>query len=276
MSANKTELRVLQDQSILAGGEAVSNDRYTIKATTALKKITAIQLETLPDDSLPARGPGRAINGNFQLTDFRVEAAPIGKPEQGAAVAVKSAKADYSQTSHGGWPIGAAIDDDPRTAWSIDPLEEEPHVAVFELAKPIEPEDVTILTVKLVQGERQHCIGRFRLSVTDAAPPVPLPLAHPGQASSGVVQGTIPPTGGGTLVLWGGKNLDLVAAKIDGKLRQCEAVWSDQAYWKANWQAWRIGLDASPQARALELSIQRRKDGAIGTKWTAYLLPEGR
>jgi hypothetical protein len=65
-----------------------------------------------------------------------------------------------------------------------------------------------------------------------------------------------------------------VATKLDGKLRQCDAVWSDQAYWKANWQAWRMKLDPASQARALELSIQRRKDGAIGTLWTAYLLPE--
>jgi hypothetical protein len=273
VSANQTELRVLQDQSILAGGEVVSNDRYTIKATTALKKITAIQLETLPDESLPARGPGRAINGNFQLTDFRVEAARIGKPEQSTAVGVTSAKADFSQTSHGGWPIEAAIDDDPRTAWSIDPLEGEPHVAVFGLAKPIESEDGTVLTVKLAQGERQHGIGRFRLSVTDTAPPVSLPFVHPSQARSAIIQGTIPPTGGGTLVLWGGKNLDLKAATIDGKMHQCDAVWSEQATWKASWQAWRMRLDASSQTRALELSVRRRNDGAIGTQWTAYLLP---
>ena len=274
VSANSTELRIMKDQSILAGGEAVSGDRYTTKATTALKKITAIQLELLPDESLPGRGPGRAINGNFQLTDFRVEAARIGRPEQSVVVALKNAKADYSQESHGGWPVEFAIDGDAHTAWSIDPLEGEPHVAVFELAKPIESEDGTSLTVKLGQGERQHCIGRFRISVTDATPPVPLPFMYPGQATSAVIQATIPPTGGGTLVLWGGRNLDLLAAKLDGKPRQCDAVWSDQAYWKANWQAWRIRVDTASQARTLELSIQRRKDGAIGTQWMAYLLPE--
>ena len=274
VSANSTELRVLKDQSILASGAAVSSDRYTVNATTALKRITAIQLELLPDESLPGRGPGRASNGNFQLTDFRVEAARIGRPEQSAEIALKNAKADYSQESYGGWPIESAIDGDSNTAWSIDPLEGEPHVAVFELAKHIESEDGTSLTVKLGQGERQHCIGRFRISVTDATPPVPLPFVYPGQVTTAVIQATIPPTGGGTLVLWGGKNLDLVATKLDGKLRQCDAVWSDQAYWKANWQAWRMRLDPASQARALELSIQRRKDGAIGTLWTAYLLPE--
>ena len=30
----------------------------------------AIRLETLPDDSLPHRGPGRAVNGNFTLTEL--------------------------------------------------------------------------------------------------------------------------------------------------------------------------------------------------------------
>ena len=274
VSASRTDLRVLKDRSILAGGEAVSGDCYIIRATTGLKKITAIQLEVLPDESLPARGPGRASNGNFQLSDFRLEAARVGKLEQSAAVALKHAKADYSQTSHGGWPIEAAIDGDPRTAWSIDPLEGERHVAVFELGSAIESEVGAVLTVKLTQGERQHCLGRFRLSVTDAAPPVPLPFVHPGQAKAAVIKAAIPPTRGGTLVFWGGKNLDLASATIDGNVHPCEAVWSEQAYWKANWQAWRLTMDASPQSRSLELSIRRRNDGIIGSQWTAYLLPE--
>ncbi len=274
VSSNKTELKVMSDQSLLAGGEAVSSDCYVIKATTALKHVTAIQLEVLPDESLTGRGPGRASNGNFQLTDFHVEAARVGRAGQSAVVALKSAQADYSQESHGGWPIEAAIDGNPNTAWSIDPLEGEPHVAVFELAKPIEWEEGASLTFKLGQGERQHCLGRFRISVTDAAPPVPLPFMHAGQARSAIIQGTLPATGGGTLVFWGGKHLDLASARIDGKPRQCEAVWSEQAYWKASWQAWRMKLEASSQPRALELSIQRRKEGAIGTQWTAYLLPQ--
>ena len=78
--------------------------------------------------------------------------------------------------------------------------------------------------IKLAQGERQHCIGRLRLSITDAAPPVPLPPQYPVQAGSALIKGTIPPTGGGILVLWGGKNLDLLAASLAGKaglLRFC-------------------------------------------------------
>ena len=71
--------------------------------------------------------------------------------------------------------------------------------------------------IRLAQGERQHSLGRLRLSLTDAAPPISLPPQYPVQADSALVKGTVPTTGGGILVLWGGRNLDLIAARLGGK-----------------------------------------------------------
>ena len=52
------------------------NDTYTVVATThyAAAEITAIRLEVLPTTRLPAKGPGRAPNGNFVLTHLGVTA----------------------------------------------------------------------------------------------------------------------------------------------------------------------------------------------------------
>ena len=66
------------DGSLLASGKCPPQDSYIIKTTATLGTITAIRLETLPDESLPHKGPGRTINGNFTLTEFTVSVA--GQP----------------------------------------------------------------------------------------------------------------------------------------------------------------------------------------------------
>ena len=67
------------DGSVLASGKRSATDTYTITASSALKNITAFQIEALPDDSLPAKGPGRGDDGNFVLNDFKVAVAPAGQ-----------------------------------------------------------------------------------------------------------------------------------------------------------------------------------------------------
>ena len=56
--------------------------------------MTAIRLEALPHESLPAQGPGRANNGNIVLSEIHV-AAGAAKPK------IKAAVADYSQQKYG-------------------------------------------------------------------------------------------------------------------------------------------------------------------------------
>ena len=125
-STGGAQLTAQSDNSLLARGENPPQVSYVIKTTTTLGTITAIRLETLPDDSLPHKGPGRAVNGNFTLTEFTVAVA--GQPER-----VARARADFAQDSFGGWPPEAAIDGNPRTGWGIDPAEGVDHTAIFEL-----------------------------------------------------------------------------------------------------------------------------------------------
>jgi mono/diheme cytochrome c family protein len=70
-SRSGSELNVQSDQSILAAGEAADADVYTVKWRLNGSGVTALRLEVLPDDSLPAKGPGRA-SGNFVLNDVKL------------------------------------------------------------------------------------------------------------------------------------------------------------------------------------------------------------
>ncbi len=68
-------LTLREDGSILASGTNPPTDTYTLSFNDIPAGVTAIRLEVLPDDSLPRKGPGRAGNGNFVLSEFRAELA---------------------------------------------------------------------------------------------------------------------------------------------------------------------------------------------------------
>ncbi len=168
-----TQFTLLEDGSWLASGENPDKEQLTILARTPLETLTALRLEVLPDDSLSAQGPGRAVNGNFVLSEFRASAtsttdeAPAAQP-----LAFTVAQADFSQD---GWHVGGAIDDNPATGWAVMPAFGKPHVAVFELGADVQHAESAALTLELAQEYgAQHTIGRFRLLATSAPRPVQL------------------------------------------------------------------------------------------------------
>jgi len=162
-----------KDGSILVSGENPTPSVYTITANTKLSGITGIRLEVLPDDSLPAKGPGRAPNGNLVLNEFKVTAIKEGDKGAPVAVALKNAVADFSQEA---WAVAGAIDGKPETGWAIAPQFGVPHVAIFEVAAPIANAEGTTLTFTLDQQfpGKEHSIGKFRLSVTSSRAPFKL------------------------------------------------------------------------------------------------------
>ena len=84
-STGETIFNPLADDSVLAAGKPADVDTFTVVAETELLGISAFRLEAISDSRLPNNGPGRAPDGAFFLTDFRVTAAPRGKPDQSAA-----------------------------------------------------------------------------------------------------------------------------------------------------------------------------------------------
>lgn len=155
------------DGSVLASGSTPDAAVYRF-TTIAVEPFTAIRLEVLSDDTLPQKGPGRAVdNGNFHLTNFRLNAVRDGITN---TVALENAAADFNQND---WEIGKAIDSDPKTGWGIYPEGSKSHYAVFELKNPAAiPEGATLTFILEQNHGRKHVIGRFRLSVTTEPKPV--------------------------------------------------------------------------------------------------------
>jgi hypothetical protein len=128
-------------------------------------------LATLPDDSLPNRGPGAAGTGNFILT--RVRAALIareGQPE--TELEFTNARATFEQHN---WPIAEALKSarDPKVdsegGWAIQGGTGKPQTATFFLADPVEVPAGARLRVTLeCQNEHwaNHVLGSFRLATS--------------------------------------------------------------------------------------------------------------
>ncbi len=70
-----SSLEILPDRSVRAQGTAPDRDTYHLEFASDLSGITAFRLDALPDESLPAHGPGRA-GGNFVINEIRIDAAP--------------------------------------------------------------------------------------------------------------------------------------------------------------------------------------------------------
>ena len=167
VSADGVNLQRLDDGSILSTGPLPEKETTTVTAVASLPRVTALRLDVLPDDSLPEKGPGRAVNGNLHLNEFEVTVQRSGGGE-GERLKIRRATADFDQE---GWTIQQAIDGNEATAWGIHPQEGLPHHAVFELETPLTPEPGMRLQIVMRQIHgRNHLLGRFRLSVTDAPP----------------------------------------------------------------------------------------------------------
>ncbi len=63
----------LEDSSLLATNEPPAKDIYTITLRSTVSNLSALRLEVLSDERLPAKGPGRNETGNFLLN--RLEAS---------------------------------------------------------------------------------------------------------------------------------------------------------------------------------------------------------
>lgn len=78
--------KTLDDGSLLVGGASPQNETYRLTTTLDLQGITAIRLETIPDESLPAKGAGRGADGNFVLSRFSATSEDVSN-ERGVPTA---------------------------------------------------------------------------------------------------------------------------------------------------------------------------------------------
>jgi hypothetical protein len=164
-TSNLPHLTIEPDGSILASGDQTKRDLYSVRFHGGPQRITAIRLETLRDDSLPNRGPGRVYYegapGDFFLSELRVMAD--GKP---SALREASSSDPKDRKS-----AAAAIDGDPQTGWTRRGGEGAEPRAVFRFATPVD--GAGDLTIELL-FERYHAagLGRFRVSATSDPRPI--------------------------------------------------------------------------------------------------------
>ncbi len=157
--SNLPLLTVEKDGSVFVSGDMTKSDLYELKFKTDLRGITAFRLEVLPDDRLPAHGPGRIYyegsHGDFFLSEFSLFANSVQVP---------FAKATSSYAK-GAFVAAKAIDGDPQSGWSIDGGQGMRHEAVFNLGAPLEhPGEFTIKI--LCERYFAAALGKFRISVT--------------------------------------------------------------------------------------------------------------
>ncbi len=274
-STGGATLTKLPDGSLLASGDNPARDSYVVKTRSALRGITAIRLETLTDDSLPYKGPGRAINGNFTLSELRLFVA-------GQQIPIARAGADFSQSSHGGWPVAAAIDGQPHTGWGIDPAEGANHFAIFELAQPLSFPPDSLVEIRLDHTDRQHSIGRLRLAVTAMEAPIPMPQSE----IRVTVRGTVPPTKtGGVLALSDAfflqsnpywtlfcKDGFSITAAVGGRAVPLESVINNGMY-SAPWQTWWLPLAPADTPTSFELQISSSLPSEVEHRFSAHFIP---
>jgi hypothetical protein len=163
-----TRLESTEDGAVLATGESPATDDYILTATTKFGAPTAFKLIAEPDDSFINKGPGRADNGNFVLTELTLLGA--GK---GVELAVVSA--DFEQ---GGWSARGVFDGDPKTGWAVMPSFGKSHILIFEAKSPVGygGNEVALSFRLSFQYGRQHTLGRFKLYATADSPALLRPM----------------------------------------------------------------------------------------------------
>ena len=190
-STGGATLKIRDDHSILASGKAPDTDAYRIAFTNTPSAFTGLRIEVLNDDSLPSKGPGRAGNGNFVLTEVLarverdgVETIPLGF-QQAQATHEQTILAD--QNPYGAWTAASTIDADVRgtsAGWAILPHVGKPQQLVLAFKQRVElaPSDRLVVELQQAHGNGHHTIGRFRISASDhpaavaslaALPPAP-------------------------------------------------------------------------------------------------------
>jgi hypothetical protein len=169
-SARGATITRLDDGSLRIRGDDIERDTLTLVLYTDLAAIRGVRIETLTDDDLPSKGPGRSQNGNFVLSELGASAVPVDDPAGARVVAFSAASADFEQE---GMPAANAIDGRITTGWAVLGGIGERHVAVFETAADVGSAAGTVLVLTLDQQfGGMHTIGRLRVTLTDAERPV--------------------------------------------------------------------------------------------------------
>jgi len=173
-----TELKIRSNGSLLAGGPNPEQNVYTVVAKADLDDVTGFRIEVRPDKSLPEKGPGRAGNGNFVVTEIRVFSQPDDGSEP-VAVPLQNASATIEQASDGEtpaetWSAAYTIDADVESSdwgWAILPATGQLNSMVLETAEATPGTRFTFV-IEQNHSNPQHTLGCFRIFATSSPRPL--------------------------------------------------------------------------------------------------------
>ncbi len=168
MKSTMPKLSLLEDDSVLASGDVTKRDVYRLEfdVTPGDSPITALRLEVLPDDSLPAGGPGMAFyegrRGDFFLSELKVTF-------DGAAIKLTDPSHSFGKISVGSGSADAknVTDGDGSTGWSTATQEGRANRLVVNFAQPLTAAGKLEVEM-LFERHFAAALGRFRLAVTSA------------------------------------------------------------------------------------------------------------
>ncbi len=175
VSAGGAKLTVRADHSVVASGKAPEKDVYAVEYAGPLEGVVGLRLAALTDDGLPAKGPGRAGNGNFVVTEMQVRVRGGDGVER--VVPLAGARASFEQTLAGEghpdkvWNAASAVDGDERGdgfGWAILPEVGRGQRLVVELRAGGGGAEGEVMVVEIRQnhGHGGHTLGRFRVEAT--------------------------------------------------------------------------------------------------------------
>jgi hypothetical protein len=144
---------------VVAGGPNPDNETYTVTFRPGPGEWTALGIQVVQDESLPADRFGRG-GDRFVLTEVETEA-------NGRRVEFSLATTDKfgEQFDH---PPMAAIDGNPKTGWAVIYGDGRDAFLALRFSRKLQTSSDTAITVKLHHDStyRQATIGRFRLALS--------------------------------------------------------------------------------------------------------------
>ncbi|HTI71115.1 MAG TPA: PSD1 and planctomycete cytochrome C domain-containing protein [Candidatus Limnocylindria bacterium] len=188
VSTNGATLKIRDDLSVVASGKKPDTDTYMLRFTNILAGVVGLRLEAIPDDNLPAKGSGRADNGNFVLTEI------VGRVERDGAevrrIHFQSARATHEQTiladgnPYQVWSAASAIDGDVKGSspgWAVLPDVTRRHQLILGLKEPLTLVEGETLALELQQnhGNHNHTLGRFRIATAADTQALKAPFVTP-------------------------------------------------------------------------------------------------
>ena len=164
MVTTMPRLSLTESGSILASGDVTKRDVYTLTMPPVDTPITALRLEVLPHESLPANGPGLAFyegrKGDFFLSELEVisndASVELGDPSISfGKISVGNGKAEGKNV----------LDSNGSTGWSTAGYEGKPNRLVVNFQQPYTSDQPWQIKL-LFERHFAAGLGHFRISAT--------------------------------------------------------------------------------------------------------------